>query len=100
MRDLILLAATLRAIRRSGGANRAPAGQSGYAWLAGSAPLNGQAVQDLIEDGWLILEGQGTRLVVDAWPSFAGYNPAPPMSLDSRRAHPERVVLQAEVKDE
>ena len=64
MRDPALLATTLCTIRRAGVATRATAEQSGHTWLAGSALLNGQAIQDLLEDGWLRRQREGDCLFI------------------------------------
>jgi hypothetical protein len=79
-------------------ATRSPTVQSSLAWLAGSTPLNGQAIQDLLEDGWLKRDGDGKRLVIDAWPSFAGDDPGPNPIPDAQPT-PQRVDSQAEHQD-
>ena len=54
MRDIPLLAVTLCEIAAEGGfARRLAARPRGFAWFAGSTALSGQAVSDLIADGWL-----------------------------------------------
>ena len=55
MRDVDMMAATMRRIQGSGGgfAHRLQTCPHAFAWLAGSAALNGQAVSDLIADGCL-----------------------------------------------
>lgn len=91
MRDPALLAATLCTIRRAGVATRATAEHSGQTWLAGLALLNGQAIQDLLEDGWLQRHREGDCLFIDAWPSFAGDDPGPGPSPDAQQTRSERV---------
>ena len=90
MRDPALLAATLCTICRAGVATRATAEQSGHTWLAGSALLNGQAIQDLLEDGWLQRQREGDCLFIDAWPSFAGEDPGPCPSPDAQQTRPRK----------
>jgi hypothetical protein len=72
MRDLALLRFTLTAMRAFGG-DRAhwQDGRGACGWHAGSQPLNGQAVQDLVADGWLLKSSAGNEVWIDAWPSFA-----------------------------
>ena len=55
MRDISLLTATLCQIRDNGAgfARRVQASPHGFVWYAGAVRLNGQAVADLIGDGWL-----------------------------------------------
>ena len=79
MRDSNLLRSTLRAIRQHGGgmARIAPDGaRRGALWLAGSQPLNEQAVQDLLADGWLRRSADRHTVKIDAWPAFAGVEPS------------------------
>ena len=73
MRDLKLLAVTLLAIRELGadGARFVRDGRASPTWYAGSQPLNTQAVQDLLNDGWLRpAEGGRSDVRIEAWPSF------------------------------
>ena len=58
MRDLALLRFTLMAMRDLG-------------WRSGPQPLNGQAIQDLVADGWLRQSNDRRDVWIDAWPSFA-----------------------------
>ncbi len=73
MRDLALLRFTLAAMRAFGGdrARWQSGGRGACGWHAGSQPLNGQAVQDLLADGWLLKSSAGNEVWIDAWPSFA-----------------------------
>lgn len=77
MRDIALLRFTLRAMRELGNneARLVRVTRNHHAWYAGPQPLNGQAVQDLIADGWVKRLDNGRTLTIDAWPLFAG--PAP-----------------------
>jgi hypothetical protein len=61
MRDLALLRFSLEAIRElgDGGAGVLHVGPGHQGWYAGAQPLNGQAVQDLIGDGWLRQSADG-----------------------------------------
>ena len=74
MRDLPLLAVTLLAMRRLGG-DRARLVRDGCptpGWYSGSQPLNGQAVCDLLSDGWISpVEDDSGKVRIDAWPNFA-----------------------------
>ena len=79
MRDTDLLRATLRTIREHGGgkARIVPDGaRSGTLWLAGSQPINDQAVRDLLDDGWLRRLPDRLTVQIDAWPSFADTEPS------------------------
>ena len=62
MRDVDMMAATMRRIQGSGGgfAHRLQACPRAFVWLAGSAALNGQAVSDLIA-GRLAVQPRGNR---------------------------------------
>jgi hypothetical protein len=74
MRDLVLLIFTLRAMRDLGDETaRLTRGGVGHdvSWHAGPQSLNGQAIQDLIADGWLRLSADGREVRIDAWPAFA-----------------------------
>ncbi len=73
MRDLTLLRFTLHAMRDlgSGAARTVRDGRGHHAWHAGPQPLNAQAVQDLIEDGWIRRSVDRRKVRIDAWPSFA-----------------------------
>ena len=73
MRDVDMMAATMRRIHDSGAgfAHRLQACPHAFVWLAGSAALNGQAVSDLIADGWLTIR-QTDHAHIVAWPPFAG----------------------------
>lgn len=53
MRDIALVAGTIRAIRDEGSgiARRVATGTRTHQWCAGTSALNGQAVSDLITDG-------------------------------------------------
>ena len=78
MRDPDLLCFTLRAIRDLGD-NSARVVQDdagrGLFWYAGPQPLNSQALQDLVGDGWLRLSADKREVHVAAWPSFATTTP-------------------------
>ena len=71
MDDTGLLSSTLCAIREHGGVARVvPDGaRRGALWLAGSQPLNDQAMQDLIAGGWLRRSDDGRTAQIEAWPS-------------------------------
>ncbi len=73
MRDITLLRFTLRAMRdlREGGARMHRDGRHQHNWFAGQQPLNTQAVQDLIDDGWLRRDANRVEVRIDAWPPFA-----------------------------
>ena len=77
MDDTGLLSSTLCAIREHGGVARVvPDGaRRGALWLAGSQPLNDQAVQNLIADGWLRRSNDGRTAQIEAWPSITGTQP-------------------------
>ena len=78
MRDLDLLRFTLRAIREFGHDVARVVrddGGRGLFWYAGPQPLNEQALQDLIGDGWLRLSADKREVRIDAWPSFAAAAP-------------------------
>jgi hypothetical protein len=79
MRDLVLLAATLHKIRQQGCgvARPLPDCPHGFAWYAGSSRLNGQAMSDLIEDGWLVCATGTDHAIIDAWLSFANEDAGP-----------------------
>lgn len=55
MRDITLMADTLRSVwmHGEGRAECLPACPRGVVWVAGDRRLNGQAVADLLADGWL-----------------------------------------------
>jgi hypothetical protein len=74
MRDIDMMAATMRRIHDSGAgcAHRLQACPHAFVWLAGSAALNGQAVSDLIADGWLSSPARTDHAHIVAWPPFAG----------------------------
>jgi hypothetical protein len=74
MRDVDMMAVTMRRIRGCGGgfAHRLQACPRAFVWLAGCAPLNGQAVSDLIADGWLSNSAGTDHAHVVAWPLFGG----------------------------
>ena len=74
MHDVRLLALTLLAMRQFGGdsAHLVQDGRNSPSWHAGSHPLNGQAVRDLLNDGWLrLVEGNSGEVHIAAWPNFA-----------------------------
>ena len=74
MRDLLLLAFTLLAMRQlcCDRAHLVRDGRASPTWYAGWQPLNTQAVQDLLNHGWLRRAEDGRSEVrIDAWPSFA-----------------------------
>ena len=73
MRDITLLGFTLLAMRDlgEGRARLVREDRNHQGWFAGGQPLNGQAVQDLIADGWLRRDGDQSDVRIDAWPSFA-----------------------------
>lgn len=78
MHDTGLLSSTLCAIREHGGgvARVVPDGaRRGALWLAGSQPLNDQAVQNLIADGWLRRSDDGRTAQIEAWPWATGTEP-------------------------
>lgn len=58
MRDLNAMAEALRNVWMQGHgiARRLPACPKGFTWFAGAVRLNGQAVMDLMADGWLFTE--------------------------------------------
>jgi hypothetical protein len=74
MRDVDMMAATMRRIhdRGAGCAHRIRARPPAFVWLARSAALNGQAVSDLIADGWLSNPAGAAHAHIVAWPPFAG----------------------------
>lgn len=63
-------------------------------WHAGPQPLNGQAVQDLIADGWLQVSEDRRDVWIVAWPNFAGHDPGAPTHTNATR--PERVFSYQE----
>lgn len=74
MRDLRLLAFTLAAMRQLGDstARRVRDGRASWRWYAGPQPLSFQAVQDLLDDGWLrFVPGSNAEVRIEAWPRFA-----------------------------
>ena len=73
VRDISLLGFTLRAMRDlgEGRARMHRDRQHHHSWFAGPQPLNAQAVQDLIGDGWLRQVADNYEVRIDAWPSFA-----------------------------
>lgn len=72
MRDIKLLTQTARAIWGNGKlVRRIRTGASGAAFYAGDKLLNGQAVDDLVNDGWLISTGQRTAYM-EHLPPYAG----------------------------
>ncbi len=73
MRDIALLRFTLLAMRDlgEGNARLVRDDRNHQGWFAGGQPLNGQAVQDLIADGWLRRDGDQCDVRIDAWPGFA-----------------------------
>ncbi len=83
MRDITLLGFTLLAMRDlgEGRARLVREDRNHQGWFAGGQPLNGQAVQDLIADGWLRRDGDKGDVRIDAWPSFA-------MPMAERRPRP------------
>ncbi len=74
MRDMDMMAATMRRILGRGGgcAHRCQARPRAFVWLAGSVALNGQAVSDLIADGWLSNPAGADHAHIVARPPFAG----------------------------
>jgi hypothetical protein len=74
MRDVDMMAAAMRRIQGCGGgfAHRLQACPRAFVWLAGSAALNGQAVSDLIADGWLSNPAGTDHAHIVARPPFAG----------------------------
>ena len=74
MRDVDIMAATMRRIEGCGGgfAHRLQACPRAFVWLAGSVPLNAQAVSDLIADGWLSNPAGTDHAHIVARPPFAG----------------------------
>lgn len=76
MRDLSLLAETARLIQANGGRIRTVRTESiGARFVAGEHQLNGQAVGDLLNDGWLTPDGPRDYRM-DTIPSFAADTPA------------------------
>ena len=77
MRDLVLLRFTLRAMRElgQGAARSVQVAPHRLVWHAGPQPLNGQAVHDLITDGWVRPSPDDHTIRITAWPNFAGSNP-------------------------
>ena len=76
MRDIDLLARTMRTIRDKGGgiATRQHASPACISWKAGDAVLNLQAIHDLIADGWLSANTDTRNTKIAAWPRFADQN--------------------------
>ena len=74
MRDIDMMAATMRRIHDCGAGytRRLQACPHAFVWLAGNAALNGQAVSDLIADGWLSSPARTDHAHIVAWPPFAG----------------------------
>ena len=72
MRDIALLGFTLLAMRDlgKGRARLVRQDRNHQGWFAGPQPLNGQAVQDLIADGWLRKDRDHCDVRIEAWPSF------------------------------
>jgi hypothetical protein len=67
MRDPSLILETIVHIAAAGGfATRLPAFPRGAAWFAATLPLNGQAVADLLADGWLSPPDSAGRAALDA----------------------------------
>jgi hypothetical protein len=81
MRDIALMTFTLNAIRMFGGGSahvvRGSKREAG--WYAGPQPLNSQALWDLVGNGWLTMGSDRHAVRIDAWPSFAGTDPAIPL---------------------
>ena len=77
MRDPALMADTLRVIRDQGGgaARRLQHGPRDFGWYAGQQRLNGQALHDLIDDGWLSPPAGTDHTHILAWPHFADERP-------------------------
>ena len=74
MRDTRLMSRTLLAMRDNGGvAMQRDCGLDRYAWFAGDAQLNAQAMHDLISDGWVRLLHQYGLALIDTWPLFADH---------------------------
>ena len=77
MRDQLLLAFTLLAIRQLGGdhARLVQDGRPCPSWYAGPQTLNAQSVRDLLNDGWLRpVEGESGQIRIDTWPRLATRN--------------------------
>ncbi len=74
MRDIDLMAATMRRMHDSGVgcAYRLQTCPHAFVWLAGSAVLNGQAVSDLIADGWLSHASRTDHAHIVPWLQFTG----------------------------
>jgi hypothetical protein len=74
VRDIDTMAVTMRSINGcgSGFARRLQARPRAFVWLARSVALNGQAVSDLIADGWLSNPAGTDHAHIVAWPLFAG----------------------------
>jgi hypothetical protein len=69
MRDVALMTFTLNAMRILGGSSaRVVTGRNpDTGWYAGPQPLKGQALWDLVGDGWLIMESGRSAVRIDAW---------------------------------
>jgi hypothetical protein len=74
MRDIERMARTRHSIRKSGRglARRIETSPHGFIWFAGNSMLNGQAVSDLIANGWLFNPAGTDHTHILAWPRFAG----------------------------
>ena len=73
MRDINLMAATMRCTRDRGGgiAHRLRARPHAFVWSAGSSALNGQAVSYLIAASRVSNPAGTDRAHIVAWPQFA-----------------------------
>lgn len=74
MRDLALLIRTLHAMRDDGAgwARRLRISPRRFAWFAGQVALDGQAMHDLMDDGWLNHTPETDHAHIAEWPAFAG----------------------------
>lgn len=72
MRDMNEMAETLRAVWQHGQgiARRLPACPKGFTWFAGDKRLNGQAVSDLMADGWLFTTYRPDQAQAAGYPSW------------------------------
>ena len=99
MRDITLMSITLHAIRTLGdGQGRRGHGAGGpdVYWYAGPQPLNGQALWDLVNDGWLAMADDRRSVRLKAWPSFAGDDPVSPAKAAVRNGEASLQALLAE----
>ncbi len=98
MRDITPLSFTLRVMRDFGEirARLIANDQHHQDWFAGPKPLNAQAIQGLIADGWPRRDAEDNDVRIDAWPSFATATEDEPMADDLARFSCVRHVGSAE----